>query len=100
MQPSITTPAPPRPAKKVSIISPNMPLAQIAARIDHDDVARLRRVEHVPVQLRLGILVFGFVVEVFALGHALQGQRGTGDRAALDQRPGPSDLRVAYAELP
>ena len=60
MPPSITTPAPPRPAKKVCVHLAGSAAAGIAARVDHDDVAPAGFDEGaVPVQLTLWILIFG-----------------------------------------
>ena len=48
-------------------MSPNTPARHVAARIDHDHVAFLHMVEHVAVQLLLGIGIFALAVEVLAL---------------------------------
>ena len=75
-----------------------MPLAHVAAGVDHDHVAGLGREHHVAVELQVGVVVLGAVEEVLALGHALQRQRRAGGGAAGDQRDGAADVRVADAE--
>jgi hypothetical protein len=71
--------------------------AEISPRIDDNDIAGLVRVEHVPVQLAPGLVIFGLAIEALALGHALQSQRRAGDGTPLFQRPRPR-LRSPHEE--
>ena len=72
--------------------------AQVAARIDHDDVARLRVVEDVAVQLHLRVGVLVDLVMVLALRHELQGQRGADRHLARRPVGDPAQVRIADAE--
>ena len=68
-------------------MSPKTPLLQVAAGVDHDDVAGLGVIEGVAVQLLLRLGIFVVAVEVLALRHELQRQRRPGDRPARDCAP-------------
>ena len=68
-------------------MSPKTPERHVAARIDHDHVALLHLVEHVAVELRLGIGVLALAEEVRPLRQELQRQRRTDDRLALGTAP-------------
>ena len=69
----------------------------VAARVDHDDIAGLRVIEDVAMQLLLRLGVFVLAVKILALRHELQRQRRTGDGAAGGARRRPADMRVADA---
>ena len=56
--------------------------AHVAARVHDHDVAGLRVVEDVPVQLLLGVGVLVHPVQVLALRHELERQRRADDRLA------------------
>ena len=72
-------------------MSPNTPEVDVAAGIDHHDVALLDMVEHVAMELLFGIGIFAVAIEIFALGHELQRQRRAADHlAAIDEVVGPS----------
>jgi hypothetical protein len=61
--------------------------SHVAPGVDHHHVARLGVVEHMPVQLPLGLGIFVVAVQILALGHELQRQRRASDALA----PGPGD---------
>ena len=71
----------------------------VAARVDHDDVAGLRVIEHMAVQLLLRLGVFVLAVKVLALRHELKGQRRAGDGPAGGAGGRAADVRVADAHL-
>ena len=98
MQPSMTTPAPPRPHEVGQHHFAEDTTAHVASGIDHDDVAGLGVIQDMAVELSFRVLVFPFAIHIFTFGHELESQSWSNDALAGSPGDGSSDLRIADSE--